>query len=140
MLHLWVGWEVECPLHPSCSSSAIASFAGVATCFVAPGEGDGNPLVTPSSLFQHLEQRWVARLRKGLCVCQGRGCGISDLCCLKFAMTLRTPTLACLSGGDLSVRGFLGSPKATPCAVCLSWLCHVWFVRKAAFKCSCCHA
>lgn len=92
------------------------------------------------SFFQHLEQRWVARLRKGLCVCQGTGCGISDLCCLKFAMALRTPTLACLEGGDLSARGFLGSPKATPCAVCLSWLCHVWFVRKAVFKCSCCHA
>ena len=49
MLHLHVGQEVDCPLCPRCSSPSIAPFAVVAMCFVAPGEGDGNPLVTPLS-------------------------------------------------------------------------------------------
>lgn len=99
------------------------------------GKGDGNPLVTFSSqpFFQYLEQRWAARLRKGLCVCQETGCSISDFCSLKFAMM-------CLQDGDLSAKGFLGSPKTVSCAVSLSLLCHMWIVRKAMSKCSCCHA
>lgn len=41
---------MECPfsLFSSCSTE-VAPFAAVATCFVAPGAGDGNPLVIPPS-------------------------------------------------------------------------------------------